>query len=78
MVMGSADLMIRNIRRRIEVAIKIKDARNRKQILDYFDLQWNDTTKLVQLDSNMKQTFITSPVKNNAQLQIYRYIKNLN
>lgn len=77
-VMGSADLMIRNIRRRIEVAIKIKDARNRKQILDYFDLQWNDTTKLVQLDSNMKQTFITSPVKNNAQLQIYRYIKNLN
>ncbi|MBN8833362.1 MAG: polyphosphate kinase 1 [Niastella sp. SCN 39-18] len=77
-VMGSADLMIRNIRRRIEVAIKIKDARNRKQILDYFDLQWNDTTKLVQLDSNMKQTFITGPVKNNAQLQIYRYIKNLN
>lgn len=77
-VMGSADLMIRNIRRRIEVAIKIKDARNRKQILDYFDLQWNDTSKLVQLDTHMKQSFVTGPVKNNAQWQIYQYIKNLN
>ena len=46
---GSSDLMMRNIRRRIEVCILLKDPECKKQVLDYFNIQWTDDEKLVQL-----------------------------
>jgi polyphosphate kinase len=76
--MGSSDLMIRNIRRRIEVCIHLKDLDCKKQIIDYFNIQWNDDEKLVQLDSDMNQHRISGPGLHNAQKEIYSYIQNCN
>lgn len=76
--MGSSDLMIRNIRRRIEVCIHLKDADCKKQIIDYFNIQWNDDEKLVQLDSEMNQHRIKGLGLHNAQKEIYTYIQNCN
>src|SRR5205823_7069885 len=41
-IIGSADWMIRNLRRRIEVCVPIKDAECKKELIEYFDLQWKD------------------------------------
>ena len=75
---GSSDLMIRNIRRRIEVCIRVKDASCRQQVLDYFSIQWNDDQKLVELDSDMNQHKISEHGSHNAQAEIYSYIQNCN
>ena len=75
-IMGSSDLMTRNLRRRIEVCIKLKDARCRQQILDYFSIQWADNTKAVMLLPNMEQQRI--PViseERNAQNELYTYLQ---
>lgn len=75
---GSSDLMMRNIRRRIEVCILLKDPECKKQVLDYFNIQWTDDEKLVQLDSNMNQYKINGAGLRNAQSEIYKYIQKCN
>ncbi len=75
-IMGSSDLMTRNLRRRIEVCIKLKDESCRQQILDYFTIQWGDNTKAVMLLPNMEQQRI--PVigeLRNAQKELYTYLQ---
>lgn len=76
--MGSSDLMIRNIRRRIEVCILLKDPDCRRQIVDYFNMQWRDDMKLVELDSDMNQHKLNGFGFYNAQSEIYKYIQNCN
>jgi polyphosphate kinase len=74
--MGSSDLMTRNLRRRIEVCIHLKDKNCRQQLINYFNLQWADNTKAVQLLSNMEQQRITSEDEAyNAQNDIYKYLQ---
>jgi polyphosphate kinase len=76
--MGSADLMTRNLHHRIEVCVPVRDANCRKELLDYFNLQWTDNSKAVQLLPDNRH----EPVANgngqsiNAQENIYRYLKN--
>ncbi len=75
-IMGSSDLMTRNLRRRIEVCIKLKDARCHQQILDYFSIQWADNTKAVMLLPNMEQQPIPiTGEAHNAQNELYTYLQ---
>jgi len=75
-IIGSADWMNRNLHRRIEVCLPIENAEHKKELLDYFELQWNDNDKAVILKNDMEQE---KPVVNgnivNAQQSIYNYIK---
>ncbi len=77
--MGSSDLMSRNLQRRIEVCANITDESCRKQLLDYFSIQWNDNTKAGYLNENNE---LIRPVANgqivNAQTDIYNYLKTAN
>jgi polyphosphate kinase len=76
--MGSSDLMTRNLHHRIEVCAQVKDADCKKELLDYFDIQWSDNNKAVQLLSDSHH----APLVNhnghtvNAQENIYQYLKN--
>ena len=40
--MGSADLMNRNIHNRIEVCVTVSDPLCKKELVDYFDIQWRE------------------------------------
>jgi polyphosphate kinase len=75
-IIGSADWMNRNLHRRIEVCLPIDHPGHKKELVDYFELQWNDTDKAVVLTENMEQE---KPTINgnvvNAQQSIYNYIK---
>lgn len=42
---GSADLMTRNLDRRVEVIVPIYDEDIKKKIIEYMDIQWKDNTK---------------------------------
>ena len=75
-LIGSADWMNRNLHRRIEVCVPIEDATCKKELIDYFELQWSDNDKSVFFDEYMHQI---KPGTNgnivNAQQSIYDYIK---
>lgn len=77
--MGSSDLMTRNLKRRIEVCVKIKDKEVRKQLLDYFNLQWRDNTKATRLLNSMMQEKVEEGnEKYSAQADIQDYIERNN
>ncbi len=76
-LMGSADLMTRNLYKRIEVCMPIKDDTCRQQLLDYFSIQWNDNRKAEILLSNMDtQRPVDVIPQHRAQLDIFEYLKN--
>ena len=76
--MGSADLMTRNLHHRIEVCVPVRDAVCRKELLDYFDIQWSDNSKAVQLLPDNRHELLQNNNGNliNAQKNIYQYLKN--
>ncbi len=78
-IMGSADLMNRNLHHRIEVCVAIKTPVCKKQLIDYFEIQWKDNDKAVILTSNLEQKKEpeTNLPKLNAQNTIYNYLKNI-
>ena len=75
-MIGSADWMNRNLHRRIEVCVPIEDTTSKKELIDYFDMQWTDNDKSVFFDEHMEQ--IRPEINGNivnAQQSIYNYIK---
>lgn len=75
---GSSDLMTRNLRRRIEVCVNVTAEDLKRQLMDYFRMQWNDNTKSTTLLDNMIQ--LRAPagsVELNAQNLIYEYVKKI-
>jgi polyphosphate kinase len=54
-IIGSADWMTRNLHRRIEVCVPIINEGCKKQLIDYFDMQWQDNDKAVILKDDMAQ-----------------------
>jgi len=50
---SSADLMTRNLDRRVEVAVPIYDAEIKKEIKGFLELQWNDNTAARILDNEL-------------------------
>ncbi|MDQ6755360.1 MAG: polyphosphate kinase 1 [Bacteroidota bacterium] len=77
-IMGSADLMNRNLYHRIEVCVAIKNPVCKKELIDYFEIQWKDTDKAVVLLPNVEQEkeLETNLPKINAQHSIYHYLQN--
>ncbi len=76
--MGSSDLMTRNLHHRIEVCVEIKDSYCRKELIDYFELQWSDNTKAVKLMPDNLQVRLNGHNGSavNAQTSIYQYLKS--
>lgn len=75
-IMGSSDWMTRNLLRRIEVCVTIEDPLCKKELLDYFQIQWKDNDKAVRLLPNMEHECIRSGEEKalNAQETIYKYL----
>lgn len=76
-IMGSADWMIRNLHHRIEVCVPVKNFICKKELLDYFEIQWRDTDKAVELSPNLEQHRVepNGGEKLNAQYSIYQYLQ---
>lgn len=78
-VIGSADLMTRNLYHRIEVLVKIQDQKCKKELISYFDIQWKADDKDFHLLSDgvtQKEKKNTSTDKYNPQLAIYNFLSN--
>jgi polyphosphate kinase len=77
-IMGSADLMNRNLYHRIEVCVPIKNSSLKKELIDYFEMQWKDNDKVVVLTSNLDQEKPEPDTQEifNAQTSIYNYLQN--
>jgi len=77
-IIGSADLMNRNLHHRIEVCVPIQTEDCRKELIDYFEIQWKDNDKAVVLTSTSEQQKIETNQQEifNAQQSIYKYLQN--
>lgn len=74
----SADWMVRNFDRRVEVAAPIYDPRLKKMVKDIFMIQWQDNTKARDLSSGSLNEY----VRNNlpavrSQFALFDYYANL-
>ena len=75
-IIGSADWMNRNLHRRIEVCVPVENVDCKKELVDYFELQWNDNVKSVMINDPVEQQLQTiNGSMVNAQEAIYNYIK---
>ena len=76
-LIGSADWMNRNLHSRIEVCVKIDNTHLKKELLDYFEIQWSDNDKMVELKENYTQYKVQTNNNNkvNAQESLYFYLQ---
>ncbi|MEO6329349.1 MAG: polyphosphate kinase 1 [Ginsengibacter sp.] len=75
-IIGSADLMNRNLNHRIEVCVPVTNRKLKKELVDYFDIQWKDNDKAVKLTSNLDQETVADQGEIlNAQESIYQYLQ---
>ncbi len=74
---SSADLMMRNLSRRIEVAFPVYDEKIKKEVQDIINLQLMDTVKARTIDKQLRNSYKKSeeqkPIE--SQLEIYHYLK---
>lgn len=77
-LMGSADWMTRNLYHRIEVVVAISNTGIKKELLDYFDIQWADTDKAVQLSPGLEQHRVPTSEGDrlNQQQTIYKHLQS--
>jgi polyphosphate kinase len=75
---SSADLMTRNLDRRIEVACPIYDPELRKELRQLWEIQWNDTSAARIIDNEFTNTQKTPEqgVPFRSQSEFYNYLKN--
>jgi len=76
-IMGSADWMNRNLHSRIEVCVSISNPDCKKELIDYFEIQWSDNDKMTELTSSLEQHRIDANgfPRINAQQSIYHYLQ---
>ena len=77
--LSSADLMTRNIENRVEVACPVYDNELQKQILDTFNLSWEDNTKGRIVNQNPQNKMIlpqAGDTPRRSQWAIYSYYQN--
>ena len=77
-LMGSADLMTRNLHHRIEVCLPVKHPACSKMLIDYFEMQWADNEKAMQLSGEQEWELVQNGMGEtmNAQQNIYGYLKD--
>lgn len=75
----SADLMTRNLDRRVEVGTPILDSKIHKTLTDYFKIQWNDNVKARLITPPYLNQYITKTKKDEgyrSQDELYEYFKD--
>jgi len=80
MYLASADLMTRNLDRRIEVIFPILDSAVFKELRHIIELQLNDNSKsrlIIENQSNPYKKRIAGESIRRAQIDIYNYLKGL-
>ncbi|MGM0377955.1 MAG: polyphosphate kinase 1 [Bacteroidota bacterium] len=78
---SSADLMSRNLDRRVEVACPIYDEKLKKQLRDMFLYQWKDTSSARILDNDLKNELRkpnSGDVPFRSQVEFYKYLNRIN
>lgn len=74
---SSADMMPRNLDRRIEVTCPVFDTALQDELVQYFDIQWADNTKARIWKNDLSNHYRKSSGRNSrAQLDIYAWLKN--
>ncbi|MGB1139989.1 MAG: phospholipase D-like domain-containing protein, partial [Halioglobus sp.] len=76
-LIGSADLMTRNLDYRVEVLVPIFDEDAQRMIQDTLDQQWHDNVKARVLDAAQGNAFVKAKPKGaklRAQESIHRYL----
>lgn len=76
-IMGSADWMNRNLHHRIEVCAPVLSPECRKELSDYFNLQWHDACKTsLLLPQSQQQNAVAwaPPAGTPSQQTIYQYL----
>ncbi|MCD6322926.1 MAG: RNA degradosome polyphosphate kinase [Clostridiales bacterium] len=73
--LGSADMMTRNLDRRVEALFPIEDEKIKERIIDILDILWHETDKSRWLKSDGRYT---RPVKtgSEAHIQLHDFSKN--
>ncbi len=72
----SADLMTRNLDRRVEVGTLIKDKGIEKTLRDYFDIQWRDNVKARLITSSFRNDYVKGKnpdERHRSQEELYNY-----
>jgi len=83
---ASADLMTRNLDHRVEVAVPVRDADARQDVLQVMELQWRDRAKSRVIDAEQRNTYVIEREQAGkrktkksrllrSQTAIYRYFK---
>ena len=75
---GSSDWMTRNLQHRIEVCIPVQDPVLKEDLSNYFDIQWNDTVKAVELNEDLEQLRLQKEdtEEPGPQAKVYDYLKS--
>ena len=76
---SSADFMTRNIENRVEVACPIYDKELQQQILDTFNISWNDNIKARIVNQTPQNTMVKprdGEAEQRSQWTTYAYYKN--
>jgi polyphosphate kinase len=74
--LSSADFMTRNIENRVEVATPVYDPELQCQIMDVFEIIWNDNVKARKINEKKQNSFVKNnkpPIR--SQFEIYSYYK---
>ena len=75
---SSADLMTRNIEKRVEVACPIYQDNLKKQVLDTLEITANDNVKTRLINSDMQNSFFRNSKSNiRSQWYTYTYFKKI-
>ena len=72
----SADLMGRNLDRRVEVGVPIHDKQIQKTLRDVFDIQWKDNVKARKMSPEYLNTYVMPNVGDRqirSQSELYKY-----
>ncbi len=74
---SSADLMTRNLHSRVEVTVPIYNQELKHQIMDTFEIYWNDQRKARLVNQEPQNRLRISKRDNQAgsQLEVYKYLK---
>ncbi len=76
---SSADIMPRNLDRRIEVTCPVFDKSIRKQLIDLFEIQWSDNVKARIFDETQSNKFVESGRKKiRSQTEVHCYLSKVN
>ncbi|MGV4529737.1 polyphosphate kinase 1 [Ornithobacterium rhinotracheale] len=75
---SSADMMTRNIDHRVEVGCPIYDPELKKEVMDTFDLSFNDNVKGRIQNNTQDEIYQSNDLpENRSQISIYEYYKKL-